>query len=67
MSVVYHSMKTDAQDELVERLQSQALKIIYGKDVTYAEMRSRAEVTTLRARRIEAVQRGAVFALVPPG
>ena len=54
MSVVYHSMMTDAQDELVERLQSQALKIIYGKDVTYAVMRNRAEVTTLRPRRVEA-------------
>ena len=54
MSVVYHSMLTDRQDEQVERMQSQALKIIYGKDVTYAKMRELAEVSTLRQRRIEA-------------
>ena len=54
LSVVYHSMLTDQQDEIIERLQSQALKIIYGKDMKYADMREKAGVTTLRARRIEA-------------
>ena len=54
MQVVYHSMMTDIQDEMVERLQSQALKIIFGKDNKYADMREMAAVTTLRARRIEA-------------
>ena len=54
MAVVFHSMMTDQQDEILERCQSQALKIIYGKDVKYAEMRERAGVTTLRERRIAA-------------
>ena len=54
MQVVYHSMMTDRQDEVVERLQSQALKIIFGKDKKYADMRKLADVTTLRARRIAA-------------
>ena len=57
MSVVYHSMLrviTDRQDEQVERMQSQALKIIYGKDITYAEMREMAAVTTLRQSWIKA-------------
>ena len=52
-SVVYHSMLMDEQDHIIERLQSQALKSIYGFGVPYAEMRERAGVATLRARRTE--------------
>ena len=52
-SVVYHSMLTDEQDQIVERLQSQALKLIFGFGIPYAEMREMAGVTTLRARRVE--------------
>lgn len=54
MSVVYHSMMTDRQDEEVERLQSQALKFIYGKDCPYKKMRELAAVETLRSRRVAA-------------
>ena len=57
MSVVYHSMMTAKQDEEVERLQSQALKLIYGRDVSYRVMRARAGVETLRQRRIDAVDK----------
>ena len=46
-------MLTDDQDQLLDRLQKQALKIIYGSDFTYMEMRDRAGVTTLRQRRVE--------------
>ena len=49
---VYHPMLTDEQDQIIERLQSQALKIIYGPYLSYAEMRRRADATTLRERRI---------------
>ena len=49
----YHSILTDEQDEQIERLQAQALKCIFGWRVPYAEMRSKAGVTTLRQRRIE--------------
>ena len=52
--VVYHSMITDEQDQLIERLQSKALKCIYGPYLSYAEMREKAGVTTLRQRRIAA-------------
>ena len=51
--VIYHSLLTDEQDQLVERLQAQALKCIFGYKMSYKEMRARAEVTTLRERRIE--------------
>ena len=51
--VVYHSLLTDHQDQQVERLQKQALRIIYGPGIPYAKMRERAGVKTLRQRRIE--------------
>ena len=41
------------QDQLLERLQRQALKVVFGTGVTYTKMRSRAGITTLRQRRIE--------------
>ena len=49
--VVYLAMLTDEQDQHVERLQAQALKSIYGYKMSYADMRKRAGVTTLRERR----------------
>ena len=52
-AVVYHPMMTDEQDQIVERLQAQALKSIYGYRDSYATMREKAGVTTHRARRIE--------------
>ena len=52
-AVIYHPLLTDEQDQVIERLQSQALKCIYGPYVPYAEMPDLAEVTTLRKRRIE--------------
>ena len=61
-SPVYHSQLTDEQDELVERMQSQALKCIYGPRVSAATMRKRAGITTLRARRIEQVDKFAAKA-----
>ena len=50
-SVVYHSILTDEQDQVVERLQAGALRCIYGYDISYARMRELADVTTLRERR----------------
>ena len=52
-AVVYHPMLTDEQDQVVERLQAQALKNIYGYGVPYATMRKLAGVTTHRERRID--------------
>ena len=51
-AVIYHPMLTDEQDQMVERLQAQALKNIYGYKDSYAVMREKAGVTTHRARRI---------------
>ena len=50
--VVYHPLLTDEQDQIIERLQSQALKSIYGYELSYAKMREKAGITTHRARRI---------------
>ena len=52
-AVVYHPLLTDEQDQLLERLQRQALKVIYGTNLTYTEMRGKAGISTLRQRRIE--------------
>ena len=57
MQVVYHSMLTDRQDEEIERMQAQALKLIYGRETSYRKMRENAAVPTLRQRRIEAVDK----------
>ena len=53
-SVVYHPLLTDEQDQAVERLQSSALRCIYGYSTSYARMRELAGVQTLRHRRIQA-------------
>ena len=47
-------MLTDEQDQQVKRLQSRALKCIFGPGLSYAQMREKALVTTLRQRRMEA-------------
>ena len=52
-AIVYHPLLTDDQDQLLERLQRQALKVIFGTEYTYTEMRQRANIQTLRQRRIE--------------
>ena len=52
-AAVYHPMLNDEQDQVVERLQAQALRCIYGPFMSYAMMREKAEVSTLRQRRIE--------------
>ena len=54
MMEVYHSMLTDRQDEMVERLQMHALKCIFGPRISARRMRGMAEIGTLRERRIEA-------------
>ena len=51
-AVVYHSALTDEQDEVLERLQSHALKCIFGLGKSAGKMRAEAQVTTLRQRRI---------------
>ena len=49
--VVYHSSLTDEQSEQLERLQSHALKCIYGPGLSARKMREMADITTLAARR----------------
>ena len=49
----YHSMLTDPQDEAIERLQSLALKCIFGPRIFARKMRQMAGLQTLRHRRID--------------
>ena len=53
MSEVYHAMITDAQDEDLERLQTHALRCIFGSRISGRRLREMAGVSTLRSRRIE--------------
>ena len=46
-------MLNDDQDQLLERLQRQALKVAYGTGISYTEMRVKAGISTLRQRRID--------------
>ena len=48
---------TDYEDQEIDRLQSQALKRIYGFGVSYAKMREIAGITTMRARRVELIDK----------
>ena len=50
-SSVFHSSLTLSQTIVLERLQSKALKAIYGYDPSYRELMAKAGLTTLRARR----------------
>ena len=38
---------------MLERLQRQALKVVYGPGLSYTEMRNKAGISTLRGRRVE--------------
>ena len=51
--MVYHAQLTDEQDELLERQQSHALKLIYGPNISAGKMREMAGIPTLRQRRLE--------------
>ena len=53
MLEVFHSMMTDSQDEAFERLQSHALKCVFGPGISGRRMREMANVPTLREKRIE--------------
>ena len=50
-SNVFHSSLTLSQTVALERLQSKALKAIYGFDPSYTELMQKSGLTTLRARR----------------
>ena len=53
MLEVFHPMMSDGQDEGLERLQTHALKCIFGPGISGRRMREMAELPTLRSRRIE--------------
>lgn len=59
-SVVYHSSLTDQQDELLETLQNNALKCIFGPGVSGRRMREMADIQTLRKSREEMCDKFAV-------
>ena len=50
-STVFHSSLTLSQSIVLERLQAKALEAIYGFEPSYRELMTKADLTTLRARR----------------
>ena len=50
---VFHSMLSEKQVEMLERLQSTALRYIYGFGLSYSRMREMSGLQTLRERRVE--------------
>ena len=62
----YHSMLTDQQDQLLEGAQTKALRAIFGYGISARKMRQMADITTLRARRIEATDKFARKCLTNP-
>ena len=57
MQEAYHSMLSDRLDEDIERLQTHALKCVYGPRISGRKMREMAGLTTLRERRILAADK----------
>ena len=53
LDVVYHAALTDDLDEELDRLQNQALKIIFGPNKGGRTLRKLAGVTSLRDRRVQ--------------
>ena len=62
---VFHSMMTDTQDEALERLQTHALKCIFGPGLSGRRMRELAGLDTLRERRISQCDRFAKKCVEP--
>ena len=50
-SAVYHSMLTNEQINMLERLQTRALKLIFGFGLSSEELNKKAGITTLLERR----------------
>ena len=50
-SIVYHSMLTDLQSQELERLQSIALKTVYGWNFSYRSCLEKSGLSTLKSRR----------------
>ena len=64
--VVYHSSLTDEQDELLDRIQTQALKSIFGPFKSGRKLRAEAGISTLRERRIHLCDKFARKSLANP-
>ena len=62
----YHSLMTDIQDQEMERAQIGALRAIYGYGPSAHDLRQRAGLETLRARRIEQTDKFAQKCLLNP-
>ena len=60
---VYHSLLTDIQDQALERAQVGALRCIFGYGLSARKLREKAEIQTLRSRRVELTDKFALKCL----
>ena len=65
-AAAFHSQMTDEQDEILERQQSHALKLIFGPGISAGKMREMAGIMTLRQRRIDICDKFANNAVKSP-
>jgi hypothetical protein len=56
-SVVYHSLLTEEQSNLLERQQYQALKCVFGPGESYRSLLQKAGIERLAERRVKAVEK----------
>jgi hypothetical protein len=56
-SVVYHSMLSQEMEKQLERVQSQALKIIYGFGFSYNDLLEKTGIEKLSDRRLKAIDK----------
>ena len=64
--VIFHSMLTTGQTELLERMQKQVIRLCFGHFDSYEEVRELHSLESLRERRVKAVRRFVAKAMNNP-
>ena len=65
-SVVYHPLIPAYMSDKLEQIQKQAIKIIFGNSVSYADLISEGRIETLKERRIKNIAKFANKAVLNP-
>ena len=64
--VVYHSMMTSEQEDMLEKAQVGALRCIFGYELSARKLREKAQISTLRERRVAHCDKFAAKCLLNP-
>ena len=65
-SNVYHSQLNTGQSNELEKIQKRCLRVIYGYNLTYDELLAKAQLNTLKERRVAAFEKFARKAVKNP-